>query len=864
MYKHTQIPLFDVERKIQNYKLSLTLGFYSPKDIVPKDFILQKIVELEKPIRLIKNLAKQKRPRISEVASILHQEPAIVDVVNLILALTPRMGFRDGRKITVDKIKDKKDYTDLAKLIEEIGFWKLISSSKSSIEDLLQIAIIHSRSSNRKFQAIHNIEGEMRKIIEDSLAAVKEQIGIDLQIDDNKKNKFSFKTRRSVDYVIKSGENLIAAIDVLFTTNPGGTQVFDLKSNYPNLQAELDSIPMKLIVIADGPGMSRIPDSALEEMFRNVFSVVSIKQAEAGMLTQALTEAATGKQNRVEPLDRIIESILLTGDSVSTNDLPKTRNDPRLTLAQYVTANPDLDVILSPGGKSLKWKKTNMVKLGITIKDTYNTKGSLELFSKLIGGNLTGTRSFGTGLRSHLSLVSSTILPVNTLVISCDSGIESLNYHELARESLQTVPEAKLMFLLVPNKSIIPNLPDKNIQSTLPTNIIVLDVDNLLRIAQSKRPTLDSLISIVLEQSDLTKISPFVVNSATPRRMYFGREKEEATLLSTLTSNSMALLGSRKIGKTSLLRNARENLEKVGFKTYFLDCQTVNNWTAFGEMAHRYWDIDLPSTFEPRHLFDLVKNLKKRDDGDVIILLDEIDQLLKWDTSHKEAQVPEAFFKACRTISQNGEAQFVFSGERTISERIWDPHSPHWNFCKSLQLRQLENKAAHDLIVQPLRALQIQIENSQEFANRVWELTSGHPQIIQYLGDKLVNALNQQHATDRTYLSISHINQIAETLDFQENYVSTYWGQATDQERLISLLIVNGLNQPSKILEAFRKKRFEISESVVTEALRILELYGIVDVDGNKYKMRAIWFADALSGYGDLDATIERYWKKLK
>ena len=66
-----------------------------------------------------------------------------------------------------------------------------------------------------------------------------------------------------------------------------------------------------------------------------------------------------------------------------------------------------------------------------------------------------------------------------------------------------------------------------------------------------------------------------------------------------------------------------------------------------------------------------MKQLKKTPNSKVVILLDEIDQLLDWDKQHTSEEVPEAFFRACRTVSQEGEAQFVFSGERMISSRVW-------------------------------------------------------------------------------------------------------------------------------------------------------------------------------------------------
>lgn len=854
--------MFELDKKIVEYKNSLTPGVFSPDDLDPEKYLAEELQEYDQAIISLKKLAKNKKRTLKLIAETIEKEPSVLDVIRLVLAMPNKIEFRDGRKFP-SRRSASENPQETAKLINEVGLWKLISETKGDVEGLLKVALIHTTSTRRNFRAVRNIEKEIEEIIRLALSNVKKQFGLDLTMENGKSSGFNFKTRRSVDYVVRSEDRPIAAIDILFTTNPGGSQVFDLRSNYPDLQNELNSIPMKLIVIVDGPGISRIPETALQEMFTSVSNVLSIRQAKEGMLINALIGAATEKQTRSEPVDRIIESILFSGASVATTQIPKTNYDPRLALAQYVNENPNLDLALSPGGKSLKWNKANLVKNGLALAATYKPNNALELFAKLLDGKLSEPKHHKLGAFSFLELKTTSIVPANTLVISLQEKLENLDYHDLAREALQTTT-SKLMFLLVKNETSAPPLPDKSLQSSLPVNIIVLDVDDLTKIAQFRRDPLDSLTSIILEQSDLTKISPFVINSTTPRQMYYGRDKEEATLLNTLASHSIALLGSRKIGKTSLLRNAKDSLESAGFSPYFLDCQTVNNWEAFGEMARRYWDLNLPATFEPKNLFDMVKAIKQKRHKNIVFLLDEIDQLLNWDTSHEKDQVPEAFFKACRTISQNGEAQFVFSGERTISEKLWDPHSPHWNFCKPLQLRQLDKNSTQELILKPLHSLQIQTDDTEKFVEKVWTVTSGHPQIVQFLGDKLVTKLNMRPASDRALLSPDEIDQVSKTFDFQEHYIGTYWGQATDNEKLISLLVVNGINQPARIIEEFRKKGLNIDEAEIVDALRILELYGIVDVDEDKYKLRAVWFPNALGGYGDLDSTIDRYWKKIK
>jgi hypothetical protein len=245
--------------------------------------------------------------------------------------------------------------------------------------------------------------------------------------------------------------------------------------------------------------------------------------------------------------------------------------------------------------------------------------------------------------------------------------------------------------------------------------------------------------------------------------MFYGRETEAATVLGTIATNSVAILGSRRIGKTSLMRRVQFDLEDSNFRAFFGDCQTVRTWQDFATLARSDWDVVLPAEFEPRHLWDLVEQLRSTRDHSIVLLLDEIDQLLDWDRSHSETSVPEAFFRACRSISQAGSAPFVFSGERIIANRIWDPQSPHWNFCRPLDLTQLTQEAATSLLVRPLRGMNIKIIDELKFGIKAWERTNGHPQIAQFVGDRLVRLLDERADRRELSLSAEEIEQVTDT-----------------------------------------------------------------------------------------------------
>jgi hypothetical protein len=223
--------------------------------------------------------------------------------------------------------------------------------------------------------------------------------------------------------------------------------------------------------------------------------------------------------------------------------------------------------------------------------------------------------------------------------------------------------------------------------------------------------------------------------------------------------------------------------------------------------------------------------------------LDEIDRIVAWDLEREVGGVREAFFRSLRAQSQSGTAQFVFSGERTIAEVLWSPSSPHWNFCQPLNLRQLERSDAAGLLFGVLASLSVQFENRAEAETELWAATSGHPRLVQLLGDELVNLLNERPGDERDRLDGEDLRSVIHTFEFKSQYVETYWGQATPFERHLTRLVASGESS----LEGLQELAAEENEP---HALKVLELYGIIDVVAKEVKLRARFLPEALTAAG--------------
>jgi hypothetical protein len=266
------------------------------------------------------------------------------------------------------------------------------------------------------------------------------------------------------------------------------------------------------------------------------------------------------------------------------------------------------------------------------------------------------------------------------------------------------------------------------------------------------------------------------------------------------------------------------------------------------------WGVDIDQSFHPAEVERVIEQLTEKDGGTPVLLLDEIDNLLRWDLRHDDGNVPEALFRAFRAVSQEGRARFIFSGERLIAERLWDPASPHWNFCRPVALRQLGRDASDDLLRRPLAELGVELIDEASFLDVAWAHSQGHPQIGQFLGDLLVRELNTRAPDERGELGTADIELVVETAEFKRHYATTYWGQATATERLITALLAQGVMSLADLRSAADGV---VDGHALERALRMLELYGIVERVDDPLVLQASWMPQALDAFGGAEAVAQ-------
>jgi AAA domain len=841
----------EIDDKIKAFRVSISSNLLASDDFIDWQVIDENLASSRPAIRYMQHFLDCGDVTRDGLAQLLHQHPSTYPLLLDLIAFSSSGAQVEKWGLPQLVNADQARTTWVAGQLMHVGIGKILTAG-TAVEPLLRIAEVYKDGFRRRFRSAGRLDERTRLLVITATQEANKALEQTVRLDPNALADAGL--RRSLSFILAVGNRPIAGIATVFQNQSGGRQQRDLSVIYPNLQERLDAVGMSLILIADGQGLKEASDRTLTALFEGVRYPMTLSSAEHGALVDAIIGATVSEAPKTierAALEQIILDGLRSRSEVRAEDLPVRVDQARLALASFVESRRTLAFSLGSGGEFVTWVNRAWVERARNLKVLFQPGDAIALLTEMLGTTRIENETSPNGTLADLRAPS--VQPFATMLHVTANGapLTDARARDIAQRSMERAPGSPVAVYLTSRPLDADQIQaHRKTQIFLPTNILVLSPENLEDMARHRRP-IQRLMDALLAQSDLTKVSPYILNNATPARMFYGRERETATVLQTVPTNSVALLGSRRIGKTSLIRRLQDELGKARFQTFFGDCQTIRTWSDFADLARRNWQVELPPQFRPNHLADMIAQLGERGEGQVIIILDEIDQLLDWDQHQATDSVPEAFFRACRSLSQEGAAHFVFSGERRIANRLWDPQSPHWNFCREVQLTQLDEADATSLLIEPLRAMNINIVEPVAFESEAWARTSGHPQIVQFLGDRLVRSLDARSDRRNLTLGADDIVTITETFEFAEHYLSSYWGQATPFERSVSRAIATGCTNAADVLGSLAGLPEQGGHEALFTTLRMLQLYGIIEERDGLLRMRAAWFGEALAHFND-------------
>jgi hypothetical protein len=312
-------------------------------------------------------------------------------------------------------------------------------------------------------------------------------------------------------------------------------------------------------------------------------------------------------------------------------------------------------------------------------------------------------------------------------------------------------------------------------------------------------------------------------------------------------STSFAVIGGRRIGKTSLLTCLhRARLPAAGFYAIYHDCSTTPSDEIFLATPITDWSPGTPPS-PPATFGDLLHS--PRLEKPCLLLLDEVDSFIQADRAVRWQR-----FNMFRALANYGYIQFVLSGERALREARRDSTSPLFNFANTIPLGPLDLHAVRELITRSMDQLEINLVDSGAIVSRIYSFTSGHPYIVQRLCELLIKRLNE---LDARTIRLSDVDEIVEDWNFiRTDFLETYFSRATVLEHLCALLMAVEVDRRDldSIHQALLGKGIQATLNQTNAALeRLVDLRSILTYTAGGYDFAVTAFPLIISSSRQVD-----------
>lgn len=301
------------------------------------------------------------------------------------------------------------------------------------------------------------------------------------------------------------------------------------------------------------------------------------------------------------------------------------------------------------------------------------------------------------------------------------------------------------------------------------------DIDSIQEHPNPKRALTDLFRSSI----PLRFLSPYEPYQAVMGSQFYGRKFELNQIL-TRQNDSFAIYGGRKIGKTSLLKEAMRKLvtrtlpRDQSKRVVWYDFWGYQKEEDFYEYLVRYFGEGYPKLVRPdfgSYLPRFIERMKGAYGGHIIFVFDEVDDLIV-----REKETNYHLLGLLKRIAQAGDCQLLMAGFRLLSEEV-NRHDTPLNFLRPLALSNLTREQTLSMLREPMSSMGISIQRG--VSPQILNNTGGHPHLVQLYGQALVELLDE--SSERT-ISLAHVRSIKRQGQLYDSLVGTLIENTSDLE----------------------------------------------------------------------------------
>ena len=272
-------------------------------------------------------------------------------------------------------------------------------------------------------------------------------------------------------------------------------------------------------------------------------------------------------------------------------------------------------------------------------------------------------------------------------------------------------------------------------------NIFFLDHTDL--VSSTKQVTLRSspLLRAVRNKLSRTELSSILFTPYQPNKpafgwRFFGRRNELERLVES--NENFIVVGARRIGKTSLLQEARRRLKEKGQKVYYVDAQHCRGQEELvKEIIRTFSARDVAHAVRRSQALDesLLASVLRRAGGKnkrTTLIIDELGNVIS-----KARGTDWHVVGMLRSQAQRGRIRIIMSAfQEFFLKQLQDYSGPFVNFATIVRLRGFSDSEVIECLLDPL-GIWARTSDRPALLNMIVHRIGRHPHLLQHLGQAL-------------------------------------------------------------------------------------------------------------------------------
>jgi len=375
----------------------------------------------------------------------------------------------------------------------------------------------------------------------------------------------------------------------------------------------------------------------------------------------------------------------------------------------------------------------------------------------------------------------------------------------------------------------------------------LLDEDDV-RQAMAKPVSERRLLETLCSQLPLASLSPYEISSPVAGSRFFGREYELRTILGHHETN-YALVGVRRIGKSSLLLELKRRFEAMGHQAvYFFDCTDFGSAEDYIRAVATEVDVRERQRMSLQQFPNFLRVKSHKGRSPLVFLLDEVERLIEVDRPARMA-----LFDVLRASAIKGFCRYIMTGYRLLIDETLNANSPLFNFVTRQPLGNLTRDDTERLIVVPMENLGVSFERRSELLGQIYRQTAGHPNYVQFYCHSLVQLMDREN---RRRIGPQDLAVVHTDPEFERYVFRTFTANTNDLEKaVVYAMVLDGEEAfTTRDVDVALKKRRAFATSVqIDQACDKLLTACVLDKQGQSFSFAIPILNQLLKDHYDLD-----------